>query len=571
MRAQLALRNCEAAIKTSPTPVATEDDAKARNLLILSVSTEILPTICDLTTALLMWTELENVYQPQSTLRQVILNRKLTNLKIQQGESIESLMSRARGIFKELRDSGSATSEDQVCHQAISFLPENYDTTVSNLLEGSKLTFSVVQTKLASQENLLVLRGTTSRIPEIPALSARLPWQNPTPSNSKPPSNPAHANISCNYCHKKGHMIRDCRKKKSADAKAGNQGGSNFHAGGSNSQNSVIFSAIQIPSKTTAPDLSSAWLVDSASETHITNSLIGMVGFQAGKESILVGNGQLAEVCGTGSVTLSLLVHGQPKSLTLRKVRYVPSAPTSLISVLCAMEAGYTMSAGGTSCVINNPAGHPVLSATGTPGRVLRVDLAPIPPPPPDPTPTSFSSTIPTTTTTPPYSVNDPELWHRRYAHISYGSLEKLASHYMVSDLPVSASSFKSLATTLCEPCVMSKQTRASHPDSDARSSAPMNLIHMDLCGPLSVPSIQGHKYFATFLDDYSRMSVVVPLKKKSDVASAVKDVLTQLETTTHSHTASVRTDNGAEYVNDSLLILQVSWHQTTPLCPLYP
>jgi transposase InsO family protein len=75
----------------------------------------------------------------------------------------------------------------------------------------------------------------------------------------------------------------------------------------------------------------------------------------------------------------------------------------------------------------------------------------------------------------------------------------------------------------------------------------------MDLCGPLPVESIGGSLYFATFLDDFSRLSVVVPLSSKSAVAGAVQRTLAMLETQSGHKLQSVRTDRGGEYVNSTL------------------
>jgi hypothetical protein len=47
----------------------------------------------------------------------------------------------------------------------------------------------------------------------------------------------------------------------------------------------------------------------------------------------------------------------------------------------------------------------------------------------------------------------------------------------------------------------------------------------MDVCGPMHVVAKRGKRYFATFLDDYSKLSVVYPLALKSEVVEAVEKV----------------------------------------------
>lgn len=73
------------------------------------------------------------------------------------------------------------------------------------------------------------------------------------------------------------------------------------------------------------------------------------------------------------------------------------------------------------------------------------------------------------------------------------------------------------------------------------------------LCGPLSVPSIGGNNYFLTMLDDYSKLSVVVPLPRKSDTADAAKSAITMLENQIERRTKRLRCDNGSEFINRTL------------------
>jgi hypothetical protein len=65
-----------------------------------------------------------------------------------------------------------------------------------------------------------------------------------------------------------------------------------------------------------------------------------------------------------------------------------------------------------------------------------------------------------------------------------------------------------------------------------------------------------GSRYLATFLDDYSKLSVVQPLKKKSDVATFTEGVLARLELQTGKKVKVVQTDRGGEYVNEKMTTL---------------
>ena len=145
------------------------------------------------------------------------------------------------------------------------------------------------------------------------------------------------------------------------------------------------------------------------------------------------------------------------------------------------------------------------------------------------------------------------ELWHRRMGHAGYENLAKMVQGDLVKGVGVTPSAFRALKTSVCEPCIMGKQTRLPFPESESVSTEPLELVHMDVCGPMPVASKGGSRYFATFLDDYSKLSVVVPMKQKGQVAKVAEHVLNRLEVQSGKKLKTVRTDRGKEYVNKAL------------------
>jgi transposase InsO family protein len=75
----------------------------------------------------------------------------------------------------------------------------------------------------------------------------------------------------------------------------------------------------------------------------------------------------------------------------------------------------------------------------------------------------------------------------------------------------------------------------------------------MDVCGPMPVTSTGGSKYFCTFLDDYSKLSVAVPIARKSDVREVLKDVLGKWELQTGKRVLTIRSDCEGEYIDGEL------------------
>ena len=92
------------------------------------------------------------------------------------------------------------------------------------------------------------------------------------------------------------------------------------------------------------------------------------------------------------------------------------------------------------------------------------------------------------------------------------------------------------------------------------------------MCGPLSVKSISGFKYFVTFIDDFSRKIFLYPIKEKSDVYNEFIKFKNLVENQHSRKIKILRTDNGTEYCNNKFKSFLTNCgiiHQTsTPYTP---
>ena len=93
-------------------------------------------------------------------------------------------------------------------------------------------------------------------------------------------------------------------------------------------------------------------------------------------------------------------------------------------------------------------------------------------------------------------SANNVDLWHFRLGHPSYAKLSLL--NKFVSGL-------NSNKAACCDICHFAKQKRLSFPNSSHVSDCPFDLVHCDLWGPFSIPTIEGYRFFLTIVDDNSR------------------------------------------------------------------
>nr|GFA64378.1 hypothetical protein [Tanacetum cinerariifolium] len=110
-------------------------------------------------------------------------------------------------------------------------------------------------------------------------------------------------------------------------------------------------------------------------------------------------------------------------------------------------------------------------------------------------------------------------LWHRRLSHLNFGAINHLARQGLVQGLP----KLKFEKDHLCSACAMGKSKKKSHKTkSEDTNQEKLYLLHMDLCGPMRVESVNGKKYILVIV----RLKVLV---------------------------RRIRTDNGTEFVNYTL------------------
>nr|GEV53730.1 hypothetical protein [Tanacetum cinerariifolium] len=80
-----------------------------------------------------------------------------------------------------------------------------------------------------------------------------------------------------------------------------------------------------------------------------------------------------------------------------------------------------------------------------------------------------------------------------------------------------------------------------------------LQLLHMDLCGPIRVASINGRKYVLVIVDDYSRYTWTHFLRSKDETPEVLIDFLRLVQRGIHAQVRIVRTNKGTEFLNKTL------------------
>ncbi|GKE48559.1 retrovirus-related pol polyprotein from transposon TNT 1-94 [Tanacetum coccineum] len=116
---------------------------------------------------------------------------------------------------------------------------------------------------------------------------------------------------------------------------------------------------------------------------------------------------------------------------------------------------------------------------------------------------------------------------HRRLSHLNFDTINDLTKHDLVDGLP----KFKYNKEHLCSACERGKIKKSSHPPKLVPSThSKLELLHMDLCGPMRVETISGKKYIPVIVDDYSRFTWVYFLHTKDETPEIIKKFIAQVQ-----------------------------------------
>ncbi|KAJ9550966.1 hypothetical protein OSB04_015011 [Centaurea solstitialis] len=141
-------------------------------------------------------------------------------------------------------------------------------------------------------------------------------------------------------------------------------------------------------------------------------------------------------------------------------------------------------------------------------------------------------------------------LWHKRLSHLNFKTLNQLC----INNLVIGLHDFRYTKISLCSACEKGKQTRASFKSKQISSiSSPLQLLHMDLFGPVNVQSIAGKKYTLVIVDEYSRYTWVFFLRSKSDAPEEIILFVRKMEKLNNLSVRSIRSDHGTEFKNSTL------------------
>ncbi|GKA53420.1 retrovirus-related pol polyprotein from transposon TNT 1-94, partial [Tanacetum coccineum] len=249
------------------------------------------------------------------------------------------------------------------------------------------------------------------------------------------------------------------------------------------------------------------WIIDSGCSKHMTGNLALLTNFvEKFLGTVRFGNIDFAVIAGYGDVVIG--------SMTIKKVYYVEGLGHNLFSVGQFCDKGLEVAFRKSTCFVRNEDG---------------VDFL---------------------TDDPKASSSQSWLWHQRLSHLNFATINNLVKNNLVRGLP----KMKFEKDHLCSACEQGKIHRKHHKSKTAfASNKPLYLLHMDLCGPMRVESINGKRYVLVVVDDYSRYTWVFFLHSKDEASEVIISFIKKTQVNLQLQVQRVRTDNGTEFKNKTL------------------
>ena len=437
----------------NPTNAQQANNNLAKAELILMISPCLVHQVGTLGTAKEIWDTLKANHNASALANQFSIYREIHSLSVRKNDMVTYLDKMVQ-LRSRYLSCGGQMSESDLAMTILIHLPEEYSTTSSILTGGDQDEFKL--------SNVIAkLKAESSR---IHTSTERAHWT--TSKRPKFNSNETKKKTRCNTCKK--YHIGTCRYLKDKPDKP-----------------EIVQQTIEQLNKTTINQEN--WYIDSCATSHCSNNRDQFVSLKRimPRQIKTAKKNESFLVKFIGSIKLQIqTTNNQIIETVIENVYYNENFSSNLLSqAKLSMENGFEFHYVGDSVeILHQPSNSklPIVKQS------------------------QFTFLMPTIDAEIAHSVKDAVLWHRRLGHASSAALENVIGKIPKSHLP------------FCQTCALSKQVRQTYKSNDHRTQSIKVKWHSDIAGPFPEDR-EGNKWFATFIDDYSRYVFVYLLPQKSD------------------------------------------------------
>ncbi|WVZ83459.1 hypothetical protein U9M48_030605 [Paspalum notatum var. saurae] len=572
------------------------DDRLALAAIARSVPTEMITMVGSKETAKAAWEAIKTVRMGVERVRESNaqkLRRDFNNITFKDGESVDDFSLRISNLASNLRLLGDDIQDKEVVKKMMQVIPDRLTQvaiSIKTLLDVGELSLEEVTGRFRAADERLDARARNAEMGSRLMLTSKeedlikrlrrqegqrggggggggagassggagssgtsAPPRSGAPPGKSSQEKPKAGKNDCRYCGKRGHWARECRKKKRDEAAAAallteeaagddepalmmaqvvmaepeqervQERVAPIYFGGQVFLNETHATAY-LGDAGDRPD-DGVWYLDTGASNHMTGN--GEAFCELNRDvtgQVKFGDGSTVDIVGRGVITFAARGGGHR---TLTDVYYIPRLRSNIISLGQLDEDGCQVVIGHGVLRVRDPEKELLVKVPRSTNRLYKAvrSIA---------RPAALLAC----------AGDDTWRWHERYGHLGFDGLKKLTRGAMVRGLPQ-----LDHPDQLCEVCLAGKQRRGAFPkEAKYRAKERLDLVHGDLCGPVSPATHGGRRYFLLLVDDVSRYMWLVLLTRKDEAADTIKKFQAGVEVETGRKLRALRTDRGGEF-----------------------